>query len=58
MKADDGSHRPGPYGIDCPRCGAAPDVPCTNPLTGKAYRQEAPHLERVRAARELARGRR
>lgn len=47
--------RPGPYGITCPECAADPDVPCTNPVTGRHYRYNMPHIRRVRAAQKTAR---
>lgn len=42
----------GPYSIPCPQCKAAPDVPCTNPKTGRPYRNNAPHIERTRTAKD------
>lgn len=44
------NRRRGPYSITCPVCGSAPDVPCTNPITGEPYRSRAPHLARITEA--------
>lgn len=52
MKSHTPTRGTGPYTIDCPECGAAPDVPCTNPITGQPYRYHAPHIQRVRAAQK------